>query len=315
MRTTSPFRILGYLAVALGVVVPCGSAYAFSHENSGEPIQVPVADSTGHQWLMQGRVCRPVGKTLSRLVIINHGSPASSKDRPGMTLASCESESVQWFVHRHYAVVLVLRLGYGATGGPWSEGYGGFDSANFVRAGLETARQIQAVVDYSVTLPQADPTGVIVVGQSAGGWGTVAYDSVAHPHVAAFINMAGGRGGHYRDQRDSNCHPEKLVAAAAEYGKTASTPMLWIYSKNDSFFNTELASSMYEAYTRGGGTAAFITARSFGTDGHHLFGGRGGSEIWGPILAAYIDKVDPVGSVANDGRSRNQTVGVHNPAY
>jgi dienelactone hydrolase len=55
---------------------------------------------------------------------------------------------------------------------------------------------IDAVLSYTSALPFVLPTEVIVVGQSTGGWATLAYNSVAHPKVRAFINMAGGRGGY-----------------------------------------------------------------------------------------------------------------------
>ena len=71
--------------------------------------------------------------------------------------------------------------GYGATGGDWAESYGGCAQADYVHAGLETARDIAATVDYATTLPGIRPDGAVVVGQSAGGWGAIAYDSQPHP--------------------------------------------------------------------------------------------------------------------------------------
>lgn len=209
-----------------------------------------------------------------------------------MTLESCDGESAQWFLRRHYAVVLVLRLGYGATGGPWTEGYDGCNQADYAKSGLETARQLKTIVDFVAALPGYDPSGVIVVGQSAGGWGTLAYDSMAHPNVVAFVNMAGGRGGHFHDKPNSNCHPEKLVEAAAQFGKTATTPMLWIYTGNDSYFNPDLAAAMHQAFTQAGGKAELVTPNAYGDDGHHLFFGHRGSDIWGPVVEAFIKKTD-----------------------
>jgi len=248
-------------------------------------------DDGGRQWLMQGRVCRPEGISRPQLVVINHGSPPRASDRPGMSLESCDSEVVQWFVRRHYAVAVVLRLGYGRTGGPWTEGYEGCENADYYKAGLETARQLKTMVDYLVKLPDFEPNGVIVVGQSAGGWGTLAYDSIDHPNVAAFINMAGGRGGHHHDRPDSNCHPEKLVEATSKFGRTATTPMLWVYVKNDSYFNPTLATAMHQAFIQVGGKADLVAPRAFGDDGHHLFFGRNGSEVWGPIVDRFLKTI------------------------
>lgn len=288
MRMTMFCKRVTLLLTLSSMLPQMGVASGFYNADRDKPLQIPINDEAGQAWKMQGHICRPDGIARPRLVIINHGSPPKADDRPGMKLADCHSEAVLWFLRHHYAVALVTRLGYGATGGPWTEGYNGCANADYYRAGMETARQIQAMVDYLVTLPDIDPNDVVVVGQSAGGWGTLAYDSMPHPHVSALISMAGGRGGHYRNQPNNNCHPEKLIEAASRFGKTASTPMLWIYAKNDSYFNPQLAAAMFQAFTQAGGKAEYAVAPSFGEDGHHLFFGRDGSEVWGRPVDAYI---------------------------
>ncbi|WP_232823512.1 S9 family peptidase [Dyella sp. C9] len=289
-----------FLAGMLGVAAMMWLAgVACAADASGESIQVPIDDASGHHWLMQGRLCRPSGVDKARLVVINHGSPPNAADRPGMTLASCDSEAVSWFVQRHYAVAMVLRLGYGATGGPWTESYAGCNDADYYKAGLETARQIGAIVDYAVTLPGIDPQGVVVVGQSAGGWGTIAYDSVPHDHVTAFVNMAGGRGGHYHDKPNSNCKSELLVDAAGRFAKTSSTPMLWIYAGNDSYFGPQLVDQMARAYVGAGGKLQAYRPESYGSDGHKLFFGRDGSRIWGPLVQAYLTTAGATATTAH----------------
>jgi dienelactone hydrolase len=217
----------------------------------------PVSDAAGRTTLMQVRVCRPAADAPARLVVINHGSPPDPANRPGMQPGRCDQEAAQWFLRRGYVVAFPLRRGYGATGGDWAERYGPCDLADYYHAGLETARDINAAIDFLTTLPFVRPDGVVVVGQSAGGWGTIAYDSVAHPKVIAFIVMAGGRGGHQQDRPNNNCHPERLAEAAGHYGQTATTPMLWVYAANDSFFAPPIARALYQSFTRGGGKAQF----------------------------------------------------------
>jgi dienelactone hydrolase len=256
-----------------------------------QSIQIPIDDGSGQQVMMQGHLCRPRGVDKPQLVIINHGSPPNSSDRPGMKVTACDSEAVQWFVQRNYAVVAVLRLGYGATGGPWTEGYAGCENADYYKAGLETGRQIGAMVDFATALPNVTPNNVIVVGQSAGGWGTIAYSGMPHPKVFAFINMAGGRGGHHHDRPNSNCKSDRLVAAAGEYGKTSRTPMLWVYTGNDTFFGPPIAEAMFQTFQAAGGQAQLIRPDEFGRDGHQLFFGRGGSAIWGPIVDVYLSNM------------------------
>jgi dienelactone hydrolase len=202
----------------------------------------------------------------------------------------CDQEAAQWFLRRGYVVAFPLRRGYGATGGDWAERYGPCDLADYYHAGLETARDINAAIDFLTTLPFVRPDGVVVVGQSAGGWGTIAYDSVAHPKVIAFIVMAGGRGGHQQDRPNNNCHPERLAEAAGHYGQTATTPMLWVYAANDSFFAPPIARALYQSFTRGGGKAQFEQPGRFDGEGHRLFFGAGGSAIWGPMVERYLSQ-------------------------
>lgn len=234
------------------------------------------------------RICRPPGETPARVAVIAHGSPANASARPGMTPISCDSEAARWFLQRGYVVIAAMRRGYGQTGGSWPEDYGTCSNANFAPGGLEGARDLAAVVEYAAALPFAKPQGMIVIGQSAGGFATIAYDSVAHPRVTALINMSGGRGGHHNDQPNSNCSPDKLAVAAGQYGAHASTPMLWVYTANDSFFSPQIAAAMYAAFTQAGGRAEFQALPAFGSDGHNLFSLPGGSAIWGPLVDRYL---------------------------
>ena len=255
-----------------------------------DELQIPVTDAAGTH-LLRARLCRPPSANgPARLVVISHGSPPSPAARPRMQLTPCDAEAAQWFLSRGYAVLSALRRGYGATGGDWVEGFGSCAEADFARGGLETARDIAAVVEYGTALPGIRPDHVTLVGQSAGGWGTIASDSLPHPKVAAFVVMAGGRGGHEDNRPGKNCHPEKLAAAAGQFGRTASTPMLWIYAANDSFFAPAIAEAMHAAFTQAGGQAVLDQPAAFGSDGHQLFFGPGGSAIWGPLVEPYLDR-------------------------
>ena len=255
-----------------------------------QAIAIPLTDAAGHTTLLQGRVCRPAGDAPARLVVINHGSPPDASSRPGMKIGRCGQEAAHWFLDRGFVVVFALRRGYGATGGPWVEGYGGCAQANYWRAGIRTAQDMAAIVAYATTLPYVRPDGVVMVGQSAGGWGTIAYDSLPHPRVAAFVVMAGGRGGHFHDRPNSNCRPDLLAQAAGRYGATATTPMLWVYAAHDSFFAPAIAQALHTAFTQAGGQAELIRPGPYDGDGHRLFFGRGGSTIWGPMVERYLTR-------------------------
>ena len=104
------------------------------------------------------------------------------------------------------------------------------------------------------------------------------------------VSMAGGHGGHIHDIPINNCRPDQLIVAAGILGQTATTPMLWIYTENDSYFGPALARSMYQAFIAAGGKADFHLLPPFGKDGHALFFGTNGSAIWGPLMDAYLGR-------------------------
>jgi dienelactone hydrolase len=290
MIATEPnWRRKTLLSVCIGVAAWGSVIAAADDTDSREEIHaVPVADARGRVVQMQTRICRPAGDAPATLIIINHGSPPNAADRPKMRVGRCQQEAAQWFLSRGYVVVFPLRRGYGETGGAWAENTGGCPNPDYVRGGLETARDIDAVVNYAAGLPFVRHEGAVVVGQSAGGWGAIAYDSAPHPKVAAFIVMAGGRGGHMHSQPNNNCRPDLLADAAGRFGKTATTPMLWIYAANDSFFAPPIARALWHSFTTAGGKADLQQPGPYDEDGHHLFFGPEGSKVWGPLAERYL---------------------------
>lgn len=235
------------------------------------------------------RVMRPAGEARQPLVVINHGSPADSSQRAKMEPPRFTALS-SWFLARGYVVALPLRRGYGESGGSWAEAYGRCDAPDYYGAGLQSAADVQATIDFMRTQPYVAPDRTLVVGQSAGGWATVALSSRNPPGVPGMINFAGGRGGHQKLPGGGigNCTPEALVQAAAKYGATARVPLLWIYAENDSFFEPALAKRMVAAYDAAGGKATFRPVGAFGRDGHGLAGSDSGAPIWQPLVQSFL---------------------------
>jgi pimeloyl-ACP methyl ester carboxylesterase len=249
---------------------------------------IPMIDAAGYPHLLQARICRPLVDIPSRIVAVAHGTlPNNRAAVPGR----CEAEATRWFLDRGFIVVLALRRGYGATGGDWAEGiyHTPCKEPDYANAGLETARDIAATVDYATALPFARSDAAVVIGQSGGGWGAMAYNTMPHPRVTALISMAGGRGQMLTNAGLAGmCRPDLLADAAGRFGRSATTPMLWIYSENDKFFSPAIAASLYDAFTQNGGSAEFERVGPYSNDGHRLFLGSGGSQIWGPLVARYL---------------------------
>ena len=252
--------------------------------DSEETVRAPTAGGAN----LVTTVKRPPGGTRRPLVVINHGSPADGH-RANLARPSYSSLSA-WFMARGDAVALPVRRGYGETGGAWAETYGQCESPDDYTAGLHGASDIKATIDHMCTLPYIAADRTVVVGQSAGGWATIALSSLNPSGVPGMISFAGGRGGqqHLPGGVFGNCMPDALVKAVARYGATAHIPMLWIYTENDSFFAPALARRMVEAYDGAGGRAVLKQLGPFAKDGHTLAGSNTGQAIWSPLLTDFL---------------------------
>lgn len=251
-------------------------------DNREQVWKIPSADASRP---MLTTVFRPPGEQRRPLAILNHGSPVSGRDqmqRPRFAAAA------SWFVKQGYVVVVPLRRGYGETGGRWNENYGSCEVGDFHGAGVEAAKDVDAAVQYMRTQPFALPDRTVVVGQSAGGWATVAYAARNPQGVPVMVNFAGGRGGRNMNLPNNNCAPRNLVDAASKFGRTARVPSLWVYTQNDSFFDPDLSRRMAEAYKAAGGAVDYRLLPAFSRDGHNLFSAADGLAVWSPLVQSFI---------------------------
>lgn len=243
-------------------------------------------------------VVRPVGDGPFPLVVMNHGVSLNQRDRGFFPLVEFR-DAAMWFARRGYMVVAPSGSGYGAAAldeperGVYSLFYskiGGCNNPNFRDAGLAVALIDKWIIEYMASQKLIVPDNVIVVGQSAGGWGAIALSSQAMPAVRAIITFAAGRGGRVDGKPNNNCAPDKLVAATAEFGRTARIPMLWIYIENDTFFGPALSNRMHQAYTEAGGSAEYHLLPPFGSDGHFLIDSPDAIPLWAPLVGPFLDK-------------------------
>jgi dienelactone hydrolase len=221
------------------------------------------------------------------LAVLTHGTSDDQMQRLHVTPWAQQSQA-QWFARRGYVVLVVVRSGYGKSGGKQDGTHGGCGTRNgsFQEAGEASAADLAAVMRYAQTLPEVDASTIISVGVSTGGLAQVALSENPPPGVKAAISFAGGRGG---DGKEHNCDLDGLVGAFRSYGKSAhkhgDLPMLWIYSQNDHWFTPAMAQRFEEAYTKDGATNQFIMAPPDGEDGHHLYGHVA---AWSDIVDAFL---------------------------
>jgi dienelactone hydrolase len=245
-----------------------------------QPIRVLLGGDSG---VLEGLFVRPNEPGRYPLVLLAHGSPRSAADRPNMTPLGMLPQALE-FARRGWAVAIVMRRGYGGSDGGWAESLGPCDNANYTAAGIAGAADLKTTIEFVAHRPDVDPTRMIAVGVSAGGFATVALTADPPPGLVAAISFAGGRGSF---ESDHVCRPDRLVDAFGAFGKTSRVPMLWVYAQNDHFFGPALAQQFKSAFVGAGGDLDFIAAPAFGNDGHSLFSAAGIAE-WTPYVDAFL---------------------------
>jgi pimeloyl-ACP methyl ester carboxylesterase len=86
-----------------------------------------------------------------------------------------------------------------------------------------------------------------------------------------------------------NCAPERLIAAAHQFGEKTRIPSLWIYAENDSYFPPEFSKRLVDGFRMGGGRADFHLLPPVGSDGHDLIHSREGAALWAPLLENFLN--------------------------
>jgi len=241
---------------------------------------------------------RPTGDGPFPLAIMNHGVALNVTERSFFPLVEFR-DAAKWFARRGYVVVAPVGTGYGASAidipergiyGPFFSKIGKCSNPNFRDPGLAIALTDLWIIDYMASEKHIVPKDVVVVGQSAGGWGSIALSSLNPPQVKAIITFAAGRGGHVDGKPNNNCAPDKLVEATGEFGRSSRVPMLWIYIENDTFFGPALSKRMHEAFTAAGGNAEYHLLPPFGNEGHYFIGSPDSIPIWSPLVSKFLDE-------------------------
>jgi dienelactone hydrolase len=242
-----------------------------------EELRIPLA-SAGPRGL-EAVLVRPDSHQRYPLVLINHGTPRAAADRTEMTPLAFLPQAVE-FARRGWAVAVVMRRGFGDSGGDYAEDHGSCANPDYAASATEATADMRATIEHLARRNDIDGTHIVSVGHSVGGLATVALTADPPPGLVAGISFAGGKG----SPRDGEvCAPDRLVAAYRSFGRRSRIAMLWIYAENDLFFSPQLAQRLYAGFLEGGGRAEFIKHPSFGRDGHTLF--TNGISLW----SAYVD--------------------------
>jgi dienelactone hydrolase len=209
----------------------------------------------------------PSGNGPYPLVVMSHGRSTDKRDEPSRFRSV---RIARYWVRRGFAVIVPTRLGYGATGiEPDTELSGrSCEDRTYVPMSEAAAHQIATAIAFGKTLPWIDKSKIILMGQSVGGLATTVANAKGHAGVIAAVNSAGGSGGNPAKNPGKPCAPERLATVYEAAGKTAKTPMLWLYSQNDKYWGTSLPRQWHKSYTAAGAKAEFVMLPANGDDGH-----------------------------------------------
>lgn len=221
---------------------------------------------------------KPDGEGPFPVVVINHGKAAGD---PRFQARYRPAQAARFFLQRGYAVLVPMRQGFSKSTGS----YNGVQ-CNIESNGRVQAEDVKATLDWATAQPWADSDRILVIGQSHGGWTTLAFGTLAYPGVRGLVNFAGGL-------RQEGCTAWRngLAGAAGNYGRATRLPSLWFYGENDSYFPPDISRPMHESYVAAGGPARLVAFGTFGSDAHGLFGSRAGTAIWQPELVKFLAEV------------------------
>ena len=269
-------------------VTPWGSPSA-RQVTTVTPVTVPITVNgrSGPTTLrLAATEYRPDAPGRLPAIVLSHGASGDARARGAYTGRFPVASAV--FVEWGFVVLSPVRRGYGTSDGLFAEAYGSCDEPAYVEAGLETARDIEAAIAYLGRRPYVDRERIVLVGQSAGAWGSLAAASRGDLPIRGVVNFAGGRGGKRGNVPNDNCAPERLVEAAGALARTADAPSLWLYTQNDQFFGPDLSRRMHAAYVARGGHATYHLLPAIGADGHHLIGLKTGVALWRDKVEAFL---------------------------
>jgi dienelactone hydrolase len=242
----------------------------------------------GMTYRLAATVLRPPGAARLPAIVLSHGAWGPAARRREQPRLRMDPES-DWLAMQGYVVVVPMRRGYGASEGELVESSGPCDDADYVRSGLASAEDILAAVAWTRARPDVDPARIVLVGYSAGGWGTLGAASRAPAGVVAAINAAGGRGAFRQD--GFPCRPDRMLEAATRFARTARLPTLWLYAQNDALFGPYFTPQLVAAWRAGGGDAEFHLLPPVVADGHGLFTSVEGLPYWTPFVADFLGRV------------------------
>jgi dipeptidyl aminopeptidase/acylaminoacyl peptidase len=118
-------------AALLAILVACAAmAPAHAAEFHSEDLRIPLAASGSLG--LEALLIRPVGVQRYPLALISHGAPREAIARAAMSPYGSYRQAVE-FAQRGFAALIVMRRGYGNSGGEYAENSGPCGNRDYLR--------------------------------------------------------------------------------------------------------------------------------------------------------------------------------------
>lgn len=272
------FKAIYAWCLVIGLLASINIVHAQQIRLPSEVIFIPKKILLGTLKL-ETTIYKPEGQGPFPLVVINHGKESGP---PGLQQRFTAGWASRFFLERGYVVFLPMRTGFSKSTGSYVGG-----ECNVESNGLVQAEDVAATVTYAHTLDYVDRSQTLIVGQSHGGWTTLAYGaSKPDSSVKGLVNFAGGL-------RQTSCSGWELnlAKAAGSFAKETDIPSLWLYGDNDSFFTKRTYSEMFARYSKVNPRAQLVEFGVFGEDAHGLFTHKNGRVVWEPYLEKFMTQL------------------------
>lgn len=265
-----------------------GSAQEILSELREEIVTIPLHAATAQEqtFPLTGTLFQPQGAGPFPVMVLSHGSPSRARDRDIMGRYRLIPQ-IREMLRLGFAVLVPMRRGYGASPGNYAESTGSCENGpRYDRAGSEAARDVLSAIEFVRKRPSLDHRRIVLVGQSAGGFASLATAARNPQGVVAVINLSGGRGGNGKD--GIPCAADTMATVISGYARTTTVPVLWLYSENDKYFGPAASRAWYTAFESAGGKGRFVMGPPHGNDGHLLFYAADGLPVWSAAIESFL---------------------------
>jgi dienelactone hydrolase len=242
------------------------------------------------QMPLKATVYRPLGDGPFPLAVVSHGGTTDAAKRRKLSLPDMIAVS-EWLVSHGFVVIVPQRRNYGDDPNPFAEDHGQCATPDFRKAGLATADDIRTAADFMKAQVFVDPKRVLLVGHSAGAFGSLVLGATGYADVIGVINFGAGKGAFPKGDWRQNCAPQLLIKTMKIFGATTRVPSLWIYAENDKFFQPDFIKMMQEAYDAKRGISTLLITPPHGDDGHGMVNWRNARGMWSDAAATFLEKL------------------------